>query len=165
MPRLTLAREVSAEGVALHAGTRARMRLKPAPAGSGIAFRRSDLPGSAPIPALWSSVSETRLGTVISGADGARVAVIEHLMAALAGAGIDDCLVEIDGPEPPILDGDALSFLTLIDQAEIREQKGTATRLRVRKAVETSADQAACRLLPAERSEFAFEIDFKSSVI
>jgi UDP-3-O-[3-hydroxymyristoyl] N-acetylglucosamine deacetylase len=165
VPRCTLAREVTAEGVALHAGTRARLWLGPAAAGAGIHFRRPDLPGTAPIPALWSSVSETRLGTVISGADGARVAVIEHLMAALAGAGIDDCMVEVDGPEPPILDGDALSFLTLVDRAEAREQAGTRHALRVAKAVEVVLGDARCRLSPSARAEFFFEIDFESELI
>jgi UDP-3-O-[3-hydroxymyristoyl] N-acetylglucosamine deacetylase len=165
MTRRTLAGDITAAGIALHAGSRVRMALKPAPSGMGIVFHRSDLPGSAPIAALWSSVSETRLGTVIAAPDGTRVAVVEHLMAALAGAGIDDCIVEVDGPEPPILDGDALSALALIAEAGTREQEGSRKLLRVRKEVDVASDQASCRLLPAERPEFAFEIDFKSSVI
>jgi UDP-3-O-[3-hydroxymyristoyl] N-acetylglucosamine deacetylase len=165
MPRRTLARDVTARGIALHAGTRVEMRLRPAAAERGIAFLRRDLPGSAPIPALWSSVSETRLGTVISGADGARVAVVEHVMAALAGAGIDDCLIEVDGPEPPILDGDALSALAIVESAGTKEQGGSRKRLRVAKIVEVSSAHAECRLLPAARYELSFEIDFPSSVI
>jgi UDP-3-O-[3-hydroxymyristoyl] N-acetylglucosamine deacetylase len=102
--RRTLAREVSVEGVALHAGVPARLKLCPAVAGTGLVFRRSDLPGRAGIPALWSQVAETRLGTELRGADGASVAVVEHLLAALSGAEIDDCMIEVDGPEPPALD-------------------------------------------------------------
>jgi UDP-3-O-[3-hydroxymyristoyl] N-acetylglucosamine deacetylase len=165
MTRRTLAGEVTAEGIALHAGSRVHLTLKPAPSGTGIVFRRSDLRESAPIPALWSSVSETRLGTVLSGPDGTRIAVVEHLMAALAGAGIDDCAVEVEGPEPPFLDGDALSALVLVDKAGTREQGGARKEIRVRKEVKVASGEASCRLLPAERAEFAFEIDFKSSVI
>ena len=113
--RRTLAREVSADGVTLHAGVPVHMRLLPDAAGAGIRFRRIDVQDSAPIAALWSNVTETRLGTVLTGADGASIGVVEHLLAALAGAEIDDCLIEVDGPEPPILDGDSVSFLKLID--------------------------------------------------
>lgn len=163
--RRTLAREIGAEGVALHAGVPARLVLRPAAAGTGIEFRRRDMPGTAPIPALWSRVTETRLGTVISGPDGASVAVIEHLMAALAGAEIDDCLVEIDGPEPPILDGDALSYLVLLERAGFREQDGAAPVLRLCRHVEVASGNARCSLSPADRAEYAFEIDFPASAI
>src|SRR5262245_12672063 len=115
--RRTLIREASVEGIALHAGVLSRIRLRPAKPATGILFRRADLEGSAFIPALWSNVADTRLGTVLRGPDGSTVGVIEHLMAALAGAGIDDCIVDVEGPEPPLLDGDALSFLALIDEA------------------------------------------------
>jgi UDP-3-O-[3-hydroxymyristoyl] N-acetylglucosamine deacetylase len=163
--RITLARAAAAEGVALHAGVAAKLRMLPAAAGTGIVFRRSDLPGSAPIPALWSNVSETRLGTVLRGADGASVAVVEHLMAALAGAGIDDCLVEIDGPEPPILDGDALSFLDVLDKAGVTSNGGRRRNLRVLRPVEASGENASATLSPAENPEYDFEIAFESAVI
>jgi len=132
--RRTLAREVMAEGVALPAGVTACMKLCPAAAGTGIVFRRSDVLGSAAIPALWSHVAETRLGAVLKGADGTSVAVVEHLLAALSCAEIDDCEIEIDGPELPALDGDALAFLTLIDKGGVREQMGTRTALAVKRA-------------------------------
>ena len=165
MSRHTLAREIDAEGVALHAGARARMTLRPAEPGAGIVFYRRDLPGTAGIPALWSNVSETRLGTVIAGKDGASVAVIEHLMAALAGAEIDDCRIDIDGPEPPILDGDALSYLVLIERAGLREQQGARQSLRVNRLIEVEAGGGRCALLPSERAEFFCEIEFASAAI
>ncbi len=165
MPRRTLARETGAEGVALHAGTVARMSLRPAAPETGIVFRRRDLAAKAPIPALWSNVTETRLGTVITGTDGASVAVIEHLMAALAGAEIDDCTVEVDGPEPPILDGDALSYLVLIEQAGVREQQGSRKSLRVTRRIEVEGGGGYCALSPADKAEFACEIDFASGAI
>jgi UDP-3-O-[3-hydroxymyristoyl] N-acetylglucosamine deacetylase len=163
--RRTLAGEVVADGIALHAGSRAQMWLRPAAPETGIVFRRRDVSGSAPIPALWSNVSETRLGTVISGADGASVAVIEHVMAALAGADIHDCAIEVDGPEPPILDGDALSYLERLDRVGTAEQPGRLHELHVLRPVEVAAGEARCRLLPASRAEYGFEISFESRAV
>ncbi len=104
--RRTIAREIACEGTALHAGTQVRMLLAPAGPNVGVVFRRSDLDG-AQVPARYDAVSETTLGTTIE-AGRAKVAVIEHLMAAVSGAGIDDLVGIVDGPEPPVLDGDAL---------------------------------------------------------
>jgi UDP-3-O-[3-hydroxymyristoyl] N-acetylglucosamine deacetylase len=163
--RRTLAREIEARGTALHAGVPVNLQLKPAAPGTGILFRRRDRLDAQAIPALWSSVTETRLGTVIASADGGSVGVIEHLMAAFAGAEIDDCLVELDGPEPPILDGDALSYLTLIDRAGTKTADAPVRIVRVLKPVEVAAGDARCRLVPADRPEFGFEISFASAAI
>src|SRR5271155_2600320 len=110
--------------------------MSPAPAspGSGIVFRRSDL-GDREIPALYDRVGETRLGTVIAEGS-ASVGVIEHLMAAVAGAGIDDLSVTLDGPEPPILDGDSLGYLALFDKAGLSEIAGARRALRIKKRVQ-----------------------------
>jgi UDP-3-O-[3-hydroxymyristoyl] N-acetylglucosamine deacetylase len=163
--RRTLAGEAFAEGVTLHAGVRVHMRLAPAPPGDGIVFRRSDVPGSALIPALWSNVAETRLGTVLKGADGTSIGVVEHLLSAAAGVGIDDCLVEIDGPEPPILDGDALCFVRLIDKVGLREVQGPRDMIRVLRDVDVTAGDARAQLSPAAQAEFFFEIEFPSAAI
>jgi UDP-3-O-[3-hydroxymyristoyl] N-acetylglucosamine deacetylase len=162
--RQTLAREVSVQGVTLHSGVPSRLRLRPAEPGTGIVFRRADLKGSAPIPALWSNVAETRLGTVLRGPDGSTVGVVEHLMSALAGAEIDDCVIEVDGPEPPILDGDALSFLVVVDQAGTRAQ-GTRDVIRLNNPVEVASPSASVKLLPADRAEFTIEIEFPTAII
>ena len=163
--RRTLARKVSAHGVALHAGVPAAIHLAPAPAGSGVLFLRTDLPSCAPVPALWSNVSETKLGTVLSGEDGASIAVVEHLLAALSGAEIDDCMVEVSGPELPAMEGDALAFLTLIDEAGLREQEGERPNLAARKEIAASLGEARAKLLPSQRFELHCEIDFSSSAI
>src|SRR5438552_4808191 len=157
--RRTLASEVFAEGVTIHAGVPVRMRLAPAAAGDGIAFRRSDITGLALIPALWSNVSETRLGTVLGSGDGASIAVVEHLLSAAAGVGIDDCLIEIDGPEPPILDGDALPFVRLFDKAGSREMESPTDMIRVLSNIEVASGDASASLLPAAQAEFFFEIE------
>jgi UDP-3-O-[3-hydroxymyristoyl] N-acetylglucosamine deacetylase len=162
--RYTLAREVSVQGATLHSGVKSRLQLRPAESGTGIVFQRADLEGSAPIAALWSNVAETRLGTVLRGPDGATVGVIEHLMSALAGAEIDDCTIEVEGPEPPILDGDALSFLVAIEEAGTRAQ-GTRDAIRLNRPIEVGSATASAKLLPSERVEFAFEIEFSTVVI
>src|ERR1700754_4706624 len=118
--RRTLAQEIRTTGTALHAGVPVTMILSPAPSGQGIVFRRSDL--DVDIPARFDRVSETRLGTVI-GEGAAKVGVVEHLMAAAAGLELDDLTVTLDGPEPPILDGDALSYLELLERAGAGEQE------------------------------------------
>src|SRR5262245_3666911 len=162
--RHTLAREVSVQGVTLHAGVLSQLRLHPVPSGTGIVFRRIDLGGSMPIPALWSNVVETRLGTVLRVPDGATVGVVEHLMAALAGAEIDDCLIEVEGPEPPLLDGDALSYLALIERGG-KAAHGKRDVINVNRTIEVSSGSASAKLLPSPRAEFYFEIDFPTAVI
>jgi len=162
MPRRTIASEITATGTALHAGTPVRMTLSPAPAGSGVVFRRADL--GRDIPALYDQVSETNLGTVIaSGA--ASVGVVEHLMAGVAGAEIDDLLVTLDGPEPPILDGDALSYLTLLESAGFKDQDGMRRAIKVTKRVEVSHRGASAALVPADALEYDMEIDFPTKAI
>jgi UDP-3-O-[3-hydroxymyristoyl] N-acetylglucosamine deacetylase len=164
MTRRTIAADVEAEGAALHAGASVHMRLSPAAPGSGVVFRRSDL-SNAEIRARYDRVSETRLGTVIGEAPGASAGVIEHLMAAIAGAEIDDLAVTLDGPEPPILDGDALCYLDLIAKAGTREQGGERRAIQVLKPVAVSAGDATAALFPADGRIFDFEIAFASLAI
>jgi UDP-3-O-[3-hydroxymyristoyl] N-acetylglucosamine deacetylase len=161
--RRTLSRTITAEGIALHAGGKIRMILAPAPSGAGIVFRRSDL-GGKQIPALYDKVSETRLGTVIADS-GVSVGVIEHLMSAAAGARVDDMIVTLDGPEPPILDGDALSYLTLLEQAGFCEQAGARQAIEILKRVEVKSGEASAALVPAKAYAFDFEIVFASPAI
>ncbi len=162
MTRKTIARETTVEGIALHAGQTVRMVLKPANAGQGIVFRRTDL--SREIPARYDHVAETRLGTVIA-KDGASVGVIEHLMAAIAGSEIDDLIIELDGPEPPILDGDALSYLTLLDRAGNKSLDAPRPALKILKPVTVRAGEARATLYPADAFAFDFEIVFPSPAI
>jgi UDP-3-O-[3-hydroxymyristoyl] N-acetylglucosamine deacetylase len=161
--RHTIAREVAAEGIALHAGTQVRMMLAPAKPGAGVVFRRSDLDG-AEIPARYDVVSETNLGTMLATAH-AKIDVVEHLMAAVAGAGIDDLLIILDGPEPPILDGDALCYLALIDKAGVKEQPAPRGAIKVLKRVEVTHKDASAALAPADALVFDFEIVFPSAAI
>ncbi|HEX4370506.1 MAG TPA: UDP-3-O-acyl-N-acetylglucosamine deacetylase [Rhizomicrobium sp.] len=158
--RNTIAREVRVTGTALHAGTEVTMILSPTPAGQGVVFRRDGVE----IPARYDLVGETRLGTVIE-KDGVRVGVIEHLMAAIAGAGLDDVNVSLDGPEPPILDGDALSYLVLIEQAGLRGQGETRRAIALSRRVEVTEGDASAALEPADETSYDFILDYPGSVI
>jgi UDP-3-O-[3-hydroxymyristoyl] N-acetylglucosamine deacetylase len=155
--RRTIAQQVRATGTALHAGVPVTMVLSPAQSGQGVVFRRADLDVS--IPARYDRVSETRLGTVI-GEGSAKVGVVEHLMAAAAGLEIDDLTVSLDGPEPPILDGDALSYLELLESAGTAEQEAARTAVKVLKPVMVESGDARACLLPAGELSFAYELSF-----
>lgn len=136
------------------------MRLLPAPAGQGVVFRRGD----AAIPARYDLVSETRLGTVIE-MNGAKVGVIEHLMAAIAGASLDDVTVELEGPEPPILDGDALSYLLLIEEAGLKAQAEQRRAIRLLRQVAVEEGDAFAALEPAQQTSYDFVLDYPGSAI
>ena len=161
--RRTIAKEVACEGIALHAGTQVRMILAPAAAETGIVFRRMDM-GGLEVPARYTNVSETTLGTTIESGR-ASVAVVEHLMAAIFGAGIDDLVVMVDGPEPPVLDGDALSFLELLDAAGVNEHDTPRQAVKVVRRVEVTHKDAHAALVPAPALQFMFEIAFASTAI
>ncbi len=112
---------VSTSGIALHTGNRVKLTLKPAVAGSGIRFRRTDLPGSPEIQAHVRNVTDTRRGTTIQ-ENGAAVHTVEHLLAAMNALGLDNAVVEMAGAEPPVGDGSAQLFVDLIREAGIVEQ-------------------------------------------
>ena len=156
-PRRTIAHALTVTGTALHAGVPVTMILSPGASGSGVVFRRTDL--GVDIPARYDQVSETRLGTVI-GQGSAKVGVVEHLMAAVAGLEIDDLLVSLDGPEPPILDGDALSYLDLLEGAGLAEQPQARTVVKVLKEVSVESGDARATLLPDDTLSYSYELSF-----
>src|SRR5205085_11631636 len=118
----------------LHSGAKVRLTLAPAPPDTGIVFVRSGVE----IPALAANVVDTRLNTSL-GREGVRIGTVEHVLAALAGCGIDNAYVEVEGPEVPILDGSSAPFVQLIQEAGIHEQQRTTRRfLLVRKPVVAS---------------------------
>ena len=117
----TVKKAYSFEGKGLHTGTYAHMRLLPAPAGTGIQFRRVDLPSQPIVEALAERVSNTARSTTISQGDAA-VVTIEHIMSALTGMGVDNALIELDNQEIPILDGSARPYVEAIRQDGLEEQ-------------------------------------------
>lgn len=160
MTRKSIGKPVTARGPALHAGSEAAITLEPAGAGTGIIFRNS----KGDIPARWDLVGETRLGTVLT-KDGNSIAVVEHLMAAIAGADIDDLIIRFDGAELPILSGDAQSYIDLIDKAGVVPQEGERYAIEVLKPVEVRQGDARAALLPATDFSLHFTIEFDSKAI
>jgi UDP-3-O-[3-hydroxymyristoyl] N-acetylglucosamine deacetylase len=142
------------------------MTVRPAVADSGIWFRRLDVRDRDPmVPARWDHVTPSKLCTVIENADGVSVSTIEHIMAALAGSGIHNALVEIDAPEVPILDGSALTFVAAFLAAGIEQQDRPIRAIRVLKPVEVTEGEATARLDPADMLEIDFSIDFEDAAI
>lgn len=157
----TLKNSVSCQGVGLHSGKQIQITLNPAEADSGICFIRTDLDtGNTVISAQYDHVVDTRLCTVIGNEDGAVVGTIEHLMAALRGLNIDNVTVEIDGPEVPVMDGSAMPFVEMIENAGIAPQKAPRRILNVLKEVRYEEDGKEARLLPASAAEFEGVIEF-----
>jgi len=161
----TLAGPAICAGVGVHSGERVRVSIRPAPIGSGIVFVRTDLEGDNRVPVTAEAVTQTRLCTVIANDAGVTVATIEHLMAALAALEVDNAVIEVDGPEVPIMDGSALPFVQLLDRAGRRRQEAERRFIEILKPIEVVDGDKTVRLLPADRFEMAFEIAFPTKVI
>ena len=159
----TLKTAIGCRGVGLHTGRKVSMTLNPAPPGTGILFRRKDV--GVEIKAGWENAVASPLCTLIRNAEGVEVRTIEHLMAALAGAEIDNALVELDGPEVPIMDGSAAPFLFLIERAGVEEQEEARRAIRVLKKVSLVEGAAMASLEPAPDSSLSFEIHFDNPLI
>jgi UDP-3-O-[3-hydroxymyristoyl] N-acetylglucosamine deacetylase len=162
----TLSSPATFTGLGLHSGLPVRMTVRPAAADHGIWFRRLDVADRDPlVPARWDHVTPSRLCTVIENADGVSISTIEHVMAALAGSGIHNALIDIDAPEVPILDGSALSYVAGFLRAGIEQLDHPIRAIRVLKPVEVSDGEATARLDPAEMLEIDFSIDFADAAI
>ncbi len=162
----TLARAAIIAGIGLHTGATVRMVVRPAPAGTGVVFVRSDVTDrDNRVPALAHNVTQTRLGTVITNDAGVSVSTIEHVMAAFAAMAIDNVYAELDGPEVPIMDGSSLPFVQILDQAGFRRQGTPQMAIEILKPVEVVEDDKSAVLLPCDRFEVRFEIDFPNSPI
>ena len=153
-------------GVGVHTGQHVRVSIRPAPAGAGVTFVRTDIQDrDNRVPAIGQAVTQTQLGTMIANAAGVSVATIEHLMAALAALGVDNAVVELDGPEVPIMDGSAEPFVQMLDRAGLREQDAPRRFIEILETVEVVEPGKRASLSPADRFEMAFEIQFDSTVI
>ena len=162
----TLKGPIRCRGVGLHSGERVRMVLHPAAPDTGIVFRRSDVGGrGAVIPARWDRVVNARLCSALGNEDGVRVSTVEHLMAAFAGLGIDNAVVEINGPEVPAMDGSAQPFVLLIECAGVVEQDAPRRAIRVLKPVEVRDGSRYASLEPAPVFGIDIDIDFASEAV
>ena len=159
----TLKAAIDCVGIGLHSGLPVQVRLLPAPAGHGVAFYRSDL--GVMVPARFDTVVDTRLCTVVGVGD-ARVGTIEHLMAALFAAGVDNVVVEVSGPELPVLDGSAEPWLFLLDCAGLVEQDAPRTVIEVLRPVRVEQGDAFAELRPGLGGfHVALSIEFEAAAI
>jgi UDP-3-O-[3-hydroxymyristoyl] N-acetylglucosamine deacetylase len=156
----TLKDSVRASGIGLHSGDKVYMTLRPAPANTGVVFRRIDLSEPVDIPADARGVSETTLGTTLE-RGGACVGTVEHLMSALAGLGIDNAFVDLTAAEVPIMDGSAAPFVFLLQSAGIEEQNAPKRFVRVKQRIEVTEGDKWVRLEPYDGFRINVEIDFE----
>jgi len=155
--------KVHTTGVGLHTGARVTLTLRPALPDTGIVFHRTDLPEPKSFRIAPELVTDTRLCSALE-ADGAKVATVEHLMSALAGLGIDNLHIDIDGPEVPILDGSAAPFVYLLQSAGIALLNAPKRFIRVRKTVRVEEGDKWVQVQPHEGFTLAFRIDFDHPV-
>jgi UDP-3-O-[3-hydroxymyristoyl] N-acetylglucosamine deacetylase len=162
----TIKSPIHCRGVGLHSGAKIAMVLRPAPRDSGIVFQRTDPQGAgAVVAATWRNAVDSALCTRIHNGEGISISTIEHLMAAFAGAEIDNIVVEIDGPEVPIMDGSAAPFLFLIECAGIAEQDAPRRAIKILKTVTIADRGKSVSLMPDHGFSMSFEIDFASRVV
>jgi UDP-3-O-[3-hydroxymyristoyl] N-acetylglucosamine deacetylase len=159
----TLKNTIRATGVGLHTGRKVLMVLRPAPANSGIVFRRTDLDEPADVPAQAENVGETTLGTTLVYGT-TKVSTVEHLMSALAGLGIDNLVVELSAGEVPIMDGSAGPFVFLLQSAGIEEQNAPKKFVRIKKSVTVEDGDKWARFDPYDGFKVNFEIEFDHPV-
>jgi UDP-3-O-[3-hydroxymyristoyl] N-acetylglucosamine deacetylase len=162
-----LEKRVSLSGIGVHSGVPVSISLCPAGPDSGIVFLRSSLSDSTDveIPARSHAVGSTELCTVLGDPKGASVATVEHLLSALAGLGIDNALIEIDGPEVPVMDGSAGAFVEAIDSVGVRVQSAARCWIRVEKPVRVELGSAFAEFRPHPRTRLEISIDYDCSVI
>lgn len=170
MKQITLANTISCRGVGLHTGKQTTLTLRPAAADTGIVFKRTDVQASqAIVPARYDLVSETRLGTTITNASGTSVSTIEHVMAALWGAGVDNAVIELGGPEVPIMDGSSEPFMFLIECAGLVQQARSRNMIRIMRPVEVREGKSTARVEPNKEGEegcvLSIAIDFENRAI
>ena len=162
----TLRGPVTFQGHGLHSGAPARLVIRPAAADHGIKFKRTDIRlGDTIVPALWNRVERTPLCTRIVNTAGVSVSTIEHVMAALAGCGVHNALLEIDGPEVPILDGSAQPFVSGILAGGLRTLNAPVYALEILEGVEVHTDAGWARLTPARGLRMDFHISFDDAAI
>ena len=162
----TIKSPISFSGHGLHSGHRANVTIRPASAEHGIWFARTDIAlGDRMVPARWDAVLRSPLCTKIQNTSGLQVSTVEHIMAALSGCGVHNALIEIDGPEVPILDGSSVPFVRGITQRGLRQLNAPVRALEVLKEVVVTDGEASASLAPANTLQIDFEIDFDDVAI
>lgn len=160
----TLTEEIGCTGIGLHTGKRVSLKIRPAPCDTGIRFVRTDIEGHPMIEARFNNVFDTTLATSI-GSNGGRVSTIEHLMGALFGLGIDNAVVQVDGPEVPIMDGSAAPLVFLIKSAGIKEQKNPKKFLVIKKPFKVVDGNRSVAVYPSKELKINYRIDFQHPLL
>ncbi|WP_047681777.1 MULTISPECIES: UDP-3-O-acyl-N-acetylglucosamine deacetylase [Xenorhabdus] len=161
----TLKRIVQATGVGLHTGKKVTLTMRPAPANTGVIYRRTDLNPPVDFPADAKSVRDTMLCTCLVNEQNVRISTVEHLNAALAGLGIDNIVIEVDAPEIPIMDGSASPFVFLLLDAGIEELSVAKKFVRMKDTVRVEDGDKWAELAPYHGFSLDFTIDFKHPAI
>jgi UDP-3-O-[3-hydroxymyristoyl] N-acetylglucosamine deacetylase len=162
----TVERPITVEGIGVHTGKPATVTIRPAGAGVGVKFIRSDLEPGISIPARFDSVCATDLCTAIGDASGANISTIEHLMSALAGLGVDNAIVEVDGAEMPIMDGSSSVFVDAVEEAGLAELPAPRRFVKVLKKVRVESGPAFAELSPCAKGlKLDIEVHFECAVI
>jgi len=160
----TLKKEINCFSIGLHTGRKVNMKIKPAPADTGIVFVRTDLPDSAPIRATYDNVCDTTLATTL-GSNGVTVSTVEHLLSAFSGMGVDNAVVELDSFEVPIMDGSALYFVNMLKEVGTHVQRKNKKLLIIRKPVSVNNGDGSAMFMPSDEFKITYDIDFKHPVI
>jgi UDP-3-O-[3-hydroxymyristoyl] N-acetylglucosamine deacetylase len=159
----TLRNSIKASGIGLHSGEQVNIELMPSEPDTGIRFLRTDLQEDLEIPATAREVGFTTLSTTL-GSGTNQISTIEHLLSAIAGLGIDNCLIKVDGPEMPIMDGSAGPFVFLLQAAGIAEQDVKKKFIKVLKEVKVTRDDAYAYIKPFDGFKVSFSIEFNHPV-
>lgn len=157
----TIQQSITCTGIGVHSGRKTELTLRPAPVHAGIIFQRTDVPNNNEIPATWGNVSDTNHCTRISNEYGVSISTIEHLMSALFALGIDNIMVEVNGPELPIMDGSAEPFLKMIAATGVKSQEAPRSVLRVLRPIQVHNDGISATLSPSEEFSISFHYDFQ----
>jgi UDP-3-O-[3-hydroxymyristoyl] N-acetylglucosamine deacetylase len=163
----TIREKIGCTGIGLHSGKKAKITLVPAEPNTGIRFRRTDISGSDKdclIEASYQNLSTVSYATTLS-KNGYSIQTVEHLMAALAGLGIDNLIIEIDSDEVPIMDGSAAPFVSLLQKAGILEQTAPRKYIKIKKAIQVGMDDKFIKISPAEKLSITYTINFNHPLI
>ncbi|TRW50404.1 UDP-3-O-acyl-N-acetylglucosamine deacetylase [Aliidiomarina halalkaliphila] len=161
----TIKQMIATTGVGLHKGNKVNLVLRPAAVNTGIVFRRTDLNPHVDIKATPELVKDTRMCTCLINDDNVRISTVEHLLAAIAGMGIDNLIVEVDSHEIPIMDGSSHPFIFLLQSAGVEEQNSPKRFVRVKKAIRVEDGDKWAELLPHNGFKIDFAIDFEHPAI
>ncbi|MCI0505708.1 MAG: UDP-3-O-acyl-N-acetylglucosamine deacetylase [Gammaproteobacteria bacterium] len=162
----TLSQPITYVGIGLHTGCKAAMVVRPAEPDSGINFLRKDAPpGKGFIAARWYDVVETHMSTVLGNQYGVTISTVEHLMAALHGCGVDNALIEIDGPEIPIMDGSSHPFVTMIEKSGTVNQPALRKAIWLQRRISVKDNDKEAALIPSSIPSITVDIDFPDSAV